>query len=106
MTDTARVRALNDEFRATLKGGRVMLTRGVTNRPDIVDVLAHIQRYDAFTSDNDPYQEHDFGALEAGRDTIYFKLDYYSKDLTSGSPDPADPEVTERVLTVMLAEEY
>ena len=31
---------------------------------------------------------------------------YYDRDLRYGSPDPADERVTERILTVMLAEDY
>ena len=38
--------------------------------------------------------------------TIFFKIDYFDKALASHSPDPADPSVTERVITIMLAEEY
>jgi hypothetical protein len=32
--------------------------------------------------------------------------DYYDLDLTMHSPDAADPEVTARVLTVLLGSEY
>jgi hypothetical protein len=35
-----------------------------------------------------------------------FKIDYFDKALTEHSPDPAYPSVTERVITIMLAEEY
>jgi hypothetical protein len=31
---------------------------------------------------------------------------YFDKALTFHSPDPADPSVTERVITIMLSEEY
>jgi len=62
--------------------------------------------YGAFCHDNDPYGEHDFGAFEADGKTIFFKIDYYDKALAGHSPDPADSSVTERVITIMLAEEY
>ena len=58
----------------------------------------------AFTPDNDPHGEHDFGSFEYAGKTIFWKVDCYDRDLNYGSPDPADENVTERVLTVMLAE--
>ncbi len=51
-------------------------------------------------------EEHDFGVFDADGHRIFFKIDYYDKTLTYHSPDPSDPAVTERVITVMLAEEY
>jgi hypothetical protein len=59
-----------------------------------------------FCHANDPYEEHDFGSFEADKQTIFFKIDYFDKNLTYHSPDPSDPAVTERVITIMLAEEY
>jgi hypothetical protein len=50
--------------------------------------------------------EHDLGAFEAEGHMIFFKIDYYDKSHTYHSPDAADPFVTERVITIMLAEEY
>jgi hypothetical protein len=38
--------------------------------------------------------------------SILFKIDYYDVNLEFGSPDAADPAVTKRVITLMLAEEY
>ena len=34
------------------------------------------------------------------------KIDYYDRATEAGSPDPADPAVTTRVLTLMRADEY
>ena len=34
------------------------------------------------------------------------KIDYYDQNLSMHSPDPPDPAITQRVITIMLAEEY
>jgi Protein of unknown function (DUF3768) len=39
-------------------------------------------------------------------DMIMFKVDYFDRESSMHSPDPADPAVTQRVITIMLAEEY
>ena len=51
-------------------------------------------------------QTNDFGSFEADGQLIFFKIDYFAKALNAHSPDPSDPSVTERVITIMLAEEY
>ena len=110
MTDRQRaIAALNDRLRSALPTGRVVLTSGIRALPvqTQLDVLARVRAFNGFSADNDPYGEHDFGALEhadAGR--IFWKIDYYNATLTAGSPDPADPNVTRRVLTIMLGGEY
>ena len=60
----------------------------------------------ASTATNDPYGEHDFGALTVAGVRLLWKIDYYDAGMTGGSPDPADPSVTTRVLTLMLAHEW
>ena len=62
--------------------------------------------FDDFKPDNDPYGEHDFGAFEVDGHKFFFKVSYYDITMEFGSDDPANPEVTKRVLTLMLAEEY
>lgn len=78
-----------------------------------------VETFDAFTPDNNPYGERDFGAIyQEGEglwtttrpvrpsETVFWKIDAYDRDLQFGSEDPADPAVTRRVLTIMLASEY
>ena len=105
---TSRIRALNDALRQNFIGGRAMLTPGVAalGQAAVARIIKTIAVYDDFCQANDPYEEHDFGSFEAEGHTIFFKIDYFDKTLTHHSPDPADPAVTERVLTIMLAEEY
>ncbi len=102
------ITALNDRFRKTLFGGKVLLTAGITafSQEQQQAILAQIQSFTDFTSENDPYGEHDFGTFEYHGVRIFWKIDYYDLSLTYGSEHPEDPTQTVRVLTVMLAEEY
>ena len=108
MPTVERIRALNDAFRGTFVGGMVMITAGVEAMPveQRRSLLAKVRAFDAFTDDNDPHGEHDFGAIDEGDVRYFWKLDCYDRATEMGSPDPADPGVTTRVLTVMLADEY
>ena len=78
------------------------------NLPDAAqfEVLQKVRAFDAFTSDNDPYGEHDFGAFDFEGKRIFWKWDYFDKLNQYLSPDPTSINMTNRVLTVMLAEEY
>ena len=103
--NTALIAALNDQARQTFKECRVIITEGV-QPGDVRCGIATGAMFDAFTPDNDPYGEHDFGAIRLSGPTIFWKIDYYDLDLHMHSPDPSDETVTARVLTIMLAEEY
>jgi Protein of unknown function (DUF3768) len=106
--NTVRIRALNDELRQNLTGGIAVMTPGVAALGlDAVErIFKTIAVFDDFCHANDPHQEHDFGSFDADGHTIMFKINYYDKALSGHSPDPSDPSVTERVITIMLAEEY
>ena len=104
----APVAPLNDAFRRSFVGGRVVETAGVFALPeaDRITLLLAVRRFDSLDSNNDPQGEHDFGAVEVSGRRCFWKIDAYDRDLSGHSPDPADPTVTTRVLTIMLAEEY
>lgn len=103
-----RLRALNDLLRRYHRGGTVLLTAGIRalDERTLRAVDTAIAAFDAFTPDNDPHGEHDFGAVTVAGETVFFKIDCYDLDHANHSPDPSDPTVTRRVMTVMLAEEY
>jgi hypothetical protein len=107
-TKTARIRALNDEMRQRLIGGMAVMTPGIAalGPEAVARIVKTIEVYDDFCHANDPHEEHDFGAFDAAGKRIFFKIDYYDETLTVHSPDPSDPNVTKRVITIMLAEEY
>jgi hypothetical protein len=103
-----RIRQLNDDFRQSFIGGRVLVTPGI--RSLAIDtnaaVLERVRTFADFNPENDPDGAHDFGSFEVEGETYFFKIDYYAPDMQSGSDDPADPTKTTRVLTVMRADEY
>jgi Protein of unknown function (DUF3768) len=107
-SDTDRIRMLNDQLRQHLLGGGAVITPGVAALgPDAVKRLVRtIAIFDDFCTANDPHGEHDFGAFDFDGTPVMFKIDYYDRTMSFHSPDPADPSLTERVITIMLAEEY
>ena len=108
ITKHERVRALNDELRRFLSGQVAVITPGVASLgQEAVDrIVQTIVVFDDFCHANDPHEEHDFGAFDANGQKIFFKIDYFDRNLKYLSPDPTDPAVTVRVITVMLADEY
>jgi hypothetical protein len=104
--NTQRIRELNDHARQALTGCRVLITPSVRALGATVAILGVVQKYSDFTPGNDPYAEHDFGSFRFQDTTIFWKFDYCDLDLTMHSPDPADQDVTARVLTVWLGSEY
>lgn len=103
-----RIARLNDQLRKTAIGGAIVVTRGVRNLSDYSTqaLFEALRTYDGFDEDNDPHGERDFGDIDLWDAELLWKIDYLSPDMQFGSNDPADPYVTQRVLTVLLAEEY
>jgi hypothetical protein len=102
------IRDLNDRFRASFEGGKVLVTQGIQSLGPAATlvILQAVAHFKHFTQANHPHNEHDFGGFEYGDLTVFWKIDYYDEQLELASPDPSDPNVTTRVLTIMLASEY
>jgi hypothetical protein len=85
-----------------------MITSGVQALPydKQAEIFNKVRDYDNFIPDNDPYGEHDFGTVTVSGTKCFWKIDYYDNKMEFGSEDPTNPNVTTRVLTIMLANEY
>lgn len=121
-TRAERIAQLNDLARRAMGIACVVVaTEGIRalSEVDQSRLRELVETFDAFTPDNDPYGEGDFGAIYQGVDgvwsvsrpvdvavTVFWKIDAYDRALRFGSDDPADPAVTLRVLTIMSASEY
>ncbi len=105
---TERIRRLNDRFRRSGLGGDILITQGIQSLGEagMQAVATKVAEFNKFDHDNDPHGEHDFGAFDHDGRRIFWKIDYYGPDMMSGSEDPSNPDVTRRVLTIMLASEY
>jgi len=122
---TARIARLNDLARRAMGVAcTAVATAGFRSLPDADQscVRELIETYDSFTDDNDPHGERDFGTIyqladgrwtterpmlrEDERERVFWKLDYYDRNMRFASEDAANPAVTRRVLTIMLSDEY
>jgi hypothetical protein len=106
---TQTIAALNDLCRTAMGvAGRVVQTPGINALPpeDQSAIRQRVELFNAFTPDNDPHGERDFGNFTHKGQRIFWKIDYYDPSLTQGSEDPSDPKKTLRVLTIMLATEW
>ena len=105
MTDIA---TLNDNFRKSFIGGQVLLTAGIAamSSEDKANIVSMVQNFNDFTEDNNVYDERDFGSFDYKGEKILWKIDYYDLNHKYMSEDPSNPDITNRVLTIMTVYEY
>jgi hypothetical protein len=105
ISKTEQTRALNDALRQNFREGTAVMTIGVAalSAEAVARIVKTIAIYDDFCHANDPYEEHDFGSFEADGHKIFFKIDLYEEpNVKDANGEP----LVNRVLTIMLAEEY
>ncbi len=102
------IATLNDNLRRLHTSGMVTMSRGIAalSREVWAKVIVAVAEFDNFTPDNDPYGEHDCAVVDVDGLQVIWKIDYFDPSMLHHSDDPTDPNVTKRVLTIMLAEEY
>lgn len=105
MSDIA---TLNDNFRKSFIGGEVLLSAGIAamSSEDKANIVSMVQNFNDFTEDNDPYKEHDFGSFDYKCEKILWKIDYYDLNNQYHSENPANPDITNRILTIMTVFEW
>lgn len=106
-THAEQIRTLNDAFRRSFEGGRIVQTPHVSALPtaDQAVLCRLVRDFDRFDADNDPHDEHDYGQIEHAGASYAWKIDYYDAAMEFGSPNPANPSVSTRVLTLMHVDE-
>ena len=108
MSNISEIALQNDNFRKHLSQGTLVLTQGIrSNTPeDIKEIITKVRNFDTFDENNDPYNEHDFGAFDYKGKRIFWKIDNYDREFLYLSPDVSNPRLTNKVMTIMYAEEY
>lgn len=111
-TPAEQIRALNDTMRRNILNpyalGGIILTPAVAALSDFdrFALLDEVRCFEDFTPANDPYGEHDFGAINFHGEKYFWKIDYYDRNMRYHSPDPANAKLTHRILTIMRTDEY
>lgn len=107
---TTGVRELNDAFRKSGSPalGQWLITSGVQaeGADFVAAAISAVRSFDSFNPGNDPWEEHDCATINVVGRTVIWKIDCYDPTLSGYSDNAADPAVTRRVLTIMLASEY
>ena len=105
MNDIAK---LNNDFRKSFIGGEVLLSAGIAamSSEDKANIISMVQNFNDFNEDNDPYKEHDFGSFDYKGEKILWKIDYYDLNNQYHSENPANPDITNRILTIMTVFEW
>lgn len=108
----ASIAQLNDELRtnplSAIDGHNMIVAAGElkSDLKMIAGVMGAAAAFEDFNPDNDPYGEHDCFSFDVDGVRCLAKIDYYDLNLEYHSPDPTDPKVTRRVLTLMYSRDY
>ncbi len=107
MSKTKKIMKLNDKLRTSFLG-TVVSTKMVRELPikKRMILFKKVREFSDWSKGDDPYGEHDFGAINLWSQTWFWKIDYYDLDSEMKSDDPSDEKTTRRVLTIMNGEEY
>lgn len=108
MSNINEIALQNDNFRKHLSQGTLVLTQGIRSntKEDIKEIITKVRTFDSFDENNDPYGERDFGAFDYKGRKVFWRIDYYDQEFLYLSPDVSNPRLTNKVLTIMYAEEY
>ena len=107
----SKIAELNDQLRQNLFTpglNRVFVSAAVSSLPYLerARLLDKVQKFNDFNEENNPYGERDFSRIEHNGINYFWKIDYYNKTMDAGSENPADENITIRVLTIMRSDEY
>lgn len=105
---TQRLRQLNNAFRKTGEGGITTISMAVhaIGPKAVSEIRAAIAAFTGFDSSGSEESEHDYGTINYQGQMVYWKIDYFDEDVAFASSDATDPDVTVRVMTILLASDF
>ena len=109
MTNKAQqIRALKDDLRQHLIGGGAVITPGIAPLAEKPSTGLSKQSLGMMASVTATTRTENMtlGHSKPKGKRSFSRCDYYDKALAAHSPDPANSSVSERVITIMLAQEY
>lgn len=104
--DRAINRRHNDELRMHLLGGGTLVTQTIAtfDLAKMRRLLEQLAKYDRFCAASDPSGEHAFGAFDFEGTPVVFHI--ATEPATRLASSQRHPIPAERIMTIMLAEEY
>lgn len=105
---SARVAALNDEFRRRGTGGRITISEQIKARGSafVSQAKAAVQADEAIDPELDPTRRHDFGRVTIEGVRVCWKIDYQAAEDPRAPLDLLSQTRTLRVLSIFTPLEY
>ena len=98
----------DNDVRPPLAPGCAFLTPAIAalGWEKVERIFQTVVAFDDFCNCTGLVEPPDIGWFPVDGKEIYFKIDLYNKSFTSYSPDPNDPEKTERVISILTLDDW
>ncbi len=105
---TRCIQSLNDAFRLCFTSTELYCSPGILKFgiEDQETILNRVRSYRTFNEKNDPQYLHNRGTFDYDGETVAWEIYCSDKDCRSESPNPANLDLTQRHMMILLEEEW